>query len=146
MDWGPTCLARRHFVARALQCAAMFPRAKKGIYERPRSQPVRVCLKEVPGRGSQGNQECGDIRVGQIDMARHNRGILEGRDSYTVEPSCRVAEIKETHLGNVAIRERSGRGGASLNQGCFRTDNLTVRDGCNLGLHGSKVRYQRGDG
>src|ERR1035437_1922659 len=124
----------------------MFPRAKKGIDQRARSEPVSIRHQEVSSRGRQGNQEGGYVRVRQIDMARYNRGIFKGRDSYRVQPSCRVAEVKQTYLANVTIRERARRGGASLNQGSLTADDLTVRDGCNLGLHSSEVRYQGGNG
>src|ERR1035437_1675884 len=123
----------------------MFPRAKKGIDQRARSEPVSIRHQEVSSRGPQGNQEGGYVRVRQIDMARYNRGIFKGRNSYRVQPSCRVAEVKLTYLANVTIRERARRGGSSLNQGSLTADNLPVRDGCDFGLHGCEVRYQRGD-
>src|ERR1035437_6228265 len=123
----------------------MFPRAKKGIDQRARSEPVSIRHQEVSSRGPQGNQEGGYVRVRQIDMARYNRGIFKGRDSYRVQPSCRVAEVNQTYLANVTIRERARRGGASLNQGSLTADNLPVRDGCDFGFHGREIRYQGGD-
>src|ERR1035437_105902 len=141
-----TCSGRRYFVARTLQCAAMFPRAKKGIYKRARAQPVGVGHQEVARRGAQGDHESGDVRVGQVDMARDDSRVLERRDSYTVQPSCGVAEIEQPYLRHVAIRKRAGRGGASLHQSRLTADNLPVRDGCDFSLHGGEVRYQRSDG